>query len=227
LYIKDQGVVLKRPCRSFSRNDAAKSTASVFKNDPEVVFGGLLRVFAETTPKTPWAQFPERGRVVLGVVLPKGAGVVPEVVLRNTLRKWSVVVSENDPPSFSGSLRPLLESAGSRRLPRVFPFCCHISMAPKYNSPLKTSDIFEPEQISIGVTVTSPVSPPTLRCAGKSEGGAQSAAATAAAKQYTGVTMAPLFVGVHMYIITGGAANISRGTELYDSTLLSRLYPSL
>jgi hypothetical protein len=38
-------------------------------------------------------------------------------------------------------------------------------MAPKYNSPLKTTGIFEQEQISIDVTVTSPVSLPTIRCA--------------------------------------------------------------
>jgi hypothetical protein len=38
-------------------------------------------------------------------------------------------------------------------------------MAPKYNSPLKTARIIEPDEVSIDVTVTSMVSLPTIRCA--------------------------------------------------------------
>jgi hypothetical protein len=75
-----------------------------FKNNPEVV-------------GTPISQ--NGARMVLVVVSPKRAGVVPEVVLRNALRTGSEVVSENEPPPFS---RSLMESAGSRRLPRVFIF---------------------------------------------------------------------------------------------------------
>jgi hypothetical protein len=51
-----------------------------------------------------------------------------------------------------------MEEAAAR-----FYFCCHISMAPKYNSPLKMAGFFEPDQVSIDVTVTSSVFLPTLR----------------------------------------------------------------
>jgi hypothetical protein len=64
-------------------------------------------------------------------------------------------------PIVMGSLGALLESAGSRRLPRVYLYTV-ISIAPRYNSPLKTAGVFEPEQISIDVTVMSSVSVPTF-----------------------------------------------------------------
>jgi hypothetical protein len=151
---------LKRPSRSFCRNDPAKSTADVFKNGFEVVFGGRFLVLPETTSQTPGLPFPKTGPWSFGGRLAKTGLVVPEVVLRNALRRGAVVVSENDPPSFLGSLGALLESAGSRRLPRVC-LSTVISIAPKYNSPLKTAGVFEPEHISIDVTVMSSVSVPT------------------------------------------------------------------
>ena len=46
---------------SFCRNDPPKSTAGVFKNGPEVVFGGRFRVRPETTPETPGPPFPKTG----------------------------------------------------------------------------------------------------------------------------------------------------------------------
>jgi hypothetical protein len=50
--------------------------------------------------------------------------------------------------------------------------------------------------------------------------GAQWAAATTAAKQQTGVTMALFFVPINMFSTTACTENISRGTELYFLTLL-------
>jgi hypothetical protein len=52
---------MKRPSRSFSRNDPVKSTAGVFKNDPDVVFEGRFRGLSETTAETPGPPFSETG----------------------------------------------------------------------------------------------------------------------------------------------------------------------
>jgi hypothetical protein len=46
--------------------------------------------------------------MVLVVVSPKRAGVVPEVVLRNALRTGSEVVSENDPPVVFGVVKAII-----------------------------------------------------------------------------------------------------------------------
>jgi hypothetical protein len=112
-------LVLKRPSMLFSQNDPAKSTEGVLKNEPVVLFGNRFRVRPERTPGTPGPVSQNWAKVVLGIIWPKWAGVGPDVFLWNALRTGSVVVSDNETPSFSGSLRPLLESAGSRRLPRV------------------------------------------------------------------------------------------------------------
>lgn len=125
------------------------------------------------------------------------------------------------PPVVFGVVRAVIEIGWIKEAAARLLFSTIISMAPKYKSPLKTAGCFEPEQISIDVTVTSPVSVLTLRCAASSvEEGAQWAAVTAAAKQLSAVTMASFIARVNAYSSTGGAANVSRGAALWDSTLM-------
>jgi hypothetical protein len=69
------------------------------------------------------------------------------------------------PPVVFGVVKAVIGIDWIEEAAASFSFCCHISMAPKYKSPLKTAGIFEPEQVSVDVKVTSPVSLSALCCA--------------------------------------------------------------
>jgi hypothetical protein len=69
------------------------------------------------------------------------------------------------PPVVFGAVQAVIGIGWIEEAAARFAFCSHIQIGPKYNRPLQAAGIFEPEQVPIDVTVTSPVSLPTLRCA--------------------------------------------------------------
>jgi hypothetical protein len=136
----------------------SKTTPTKFSR---VVFG----VFPKRPLKRRGPRFPKRGLGRFGGRLAQtGWGRYggrsaerPSEWVRGRFRKR--------PPVVFGVVKAVIRIGWIEEAAARFYFRRHIQMAPKDNSPVKTAGIFEPGQISIDVTVTSPVSLPTIRCA--------------------------------------------------------------